>query len=177
MTLRDKLVEVRPEKASDGFLGSLYGCPGDYDFLGEPRRRFANVDYCSSTSCAACWLAEYKEPDEVAATEEEKRMIIYIAGKVTGDPDYKSKFFEAAEQVNAAGHTPLNPATLPEDLTHEQAMPICMAMLQTADAILLLPDWSESKGARAEKAYADLLGKHKLELCDGDVMVMSCLEG
>lgn len=86
-------------------------------------------------------------------------MIVYIAGKITGDPDYKKKFGRAEVAWRAAGHTAINPARLPEGLSGADYMRICTAMLEEADAILLLADWKESRGAQIEKALAEYTGK------------------
>ena len=43
-------------------------------------------------------------------------MKVYIAGKITGDPNYKGKFAAEAEKIRAAGHIALNPAELPEGM-------------------------------------------------------------
>ena len=37
-------------------------------------------------------------------------------------------------------------------------MRICMAMIQSADFIHMLPGWEDSEGATIEKAYADMIG-------------------
>ena len=36
-------------------------------------------------------------------------MKVYISGKITGDINYKLKFWMVAAAVHDAGHTPLNP--------------------------------------------------------------------
>lgn len=73
-------------------------------------------------------------------------MKIYIAGKIAGDKRYRAKFREAAKTLEAAGHVVLNPATLPDGLEQADYMRICLAMLDTADLAVFLPDYQESKG-------------------------------
>lgn len=81
-------------------------------------------------------------------------MIAYIAGKITGDPDYVYKFADAQMVLEYMGYTVLNPATLPLGLEYEQYMNIDMEMLNAADTLCLLPDWKESNGAKREKRMA-----------------------
>lgn len=38
---------------------------------------------------------------------------VYIAGKITGDPEYKRKFLSAHMEQKNEGHIVLNPAHLP----------------------------------------------------------------
>lgn len=86
-------------------------------------------------------------------------MIIYIAGKITGDPDYREKFDIAATSLEMQRHIVLNPAELPEGMLPEDYARICFAMLDTADAIYLLKDWNSSPGASIERNYAMYAGK------------------
>lgn len=86
-------------------------------------------------------------------------MKIYIAGKITGDPDYKAKFGKAASELRAAGHTPINPARLPEGMSNADYMRISFAQMDSADAIIFLPDWEDSKGAQLENLLAKYVGK------------------
>jgi len=86
-------------------------------------------------------------------------MKIYIAGKIAGDRRYRAKFREAAKVLEAAGHVVLNPATLPDGLEQADYMRICLAMLDTADLAVFLPDYRESKGAMVEWAYCQRTGK------------------
>lgn len=93
---------------------------------------------------------------------------IYIAGKITGDPNYTIKFNMAAmELFNLAPSrhsiTVLNPATLPGGMDPDKYMPICLAMIDAADAVFMLPDWQDSNGAKIEKAYAEYQGKAVLD--------------
>lgn len=80
--------------------------------------------------------------------------IIYIAGPIKGDPDYRAHFDQAERTLSARGWTVINPAILPQGLHPSAYMPICLKMLDAADAIALLPDWQHSPGAKIERAYA-----------------------
>lgn len=79
-------------------------------------------------------------------------MKIYIAGKISGDPEYKAKFSRYEEQLREEGHIVLNPAALPGGLRREEYMQICVAMMSVADCVGFLPDWQESPGANVEYA-------------------------
>ncbi len=86
-------------------------------------------------------------------------MKIYIAGKITGDRRYKTKFREAAKKLEDQGHVVLNPATLPAGLGDADYMRIGLAMLDSADMAVFLPDYQESKGAMVEWTYCQRTGK------------------
>lgn len=86
-------------------------------------------------------------------------MKIYIAGPMTGIPEYnRPAFFQAAEDIAGQGHIPLNPAVLPDGLSEPDYMCVCLAMLQRADAVHMLDGWRNSQGARAEYGLARKLG-------------------
>ena len=81
------------------------------------------------------------------------KKVIYIAGKITGYPDYKRDFNQMENRLLVKGYTVLSPAHLPEGMTPAQYMRVCLAMIDDADAVLLLPNWQESRGARLEADY------------------------
>ena len=90
-------------------------------------------------------------------------MIVYISGKMTGLPDKGRGLFHAtADRLRARGFAVIDPAALPDDLPATAYMPICLAMLAQADAILLLPGWEDSAGALVEKAFAEYQQKEIL---------------
>ena len=91
-------------------------------------------------------------------------MKVYIAGRITGDLRYREKFAEAEAALREVGHIPLNPAVLPEGMEAEDYMRICTAMLDSADAIGLLGDWTDSPGAQLELHYANYVGKKTVDL-------------
>lgn len=84
---------------------------------------------------------------------------IYIAGKVTGLPIHEvtMKFGTAQKQIEEMGFIALNPLELVNDwkATWQNAMKICISKLATADAVVLLDNWEQSKGAKIEKQLAD----------------------
>lgn len=88
-------------------------------------------------------------------------MKIYIAGKITGDPNYKMKFRMAAKHIQELYPLAviLNPAELPEGMTPADYMRICFAMIDVADAVVFLPNAKDSAGARLERAYCEYIGK------------------
>lgn len=80
---------------------------------------------------------------------------VYIAGAISGDPNYKAKFAAAKAHLLANGAARvLNPAELPDGWTYQEYMAHCMLMVQRAEVLVLLPDWHVSPGAIAEQSYA-----------------------
>ena len=92
---------------------------------------------------------------------------IYIAGKITGDPDYKAKFNAAAEAYEKRGFIVLNPAWMPEGMQKADYMRICFAMIDTADVVAFLPGYELSAGAQLELQYSLYIDKDvKLPECE-----------
>jgi len=84
---------------------------------------------------------------------------IYIAGKVTGDPDYYDKFLEAENKLCDAGYEPLNPAVfIPKNYEWNKAMRIAIRFMLQGDGVALLKDWKKSKGAKLEVRIAKMVG-------------------
>ena len=83
-------------------------------------------------------------------------MKIYIAGPITGTPDYQQHFADAEQRLRGAGHVTMNPATLAlnEGFEHADYMHICFAMIDICDWVLMLRGWRSSKGACMEYEYA-----------------------
>ena len=86
-------------------------------------------------------------------------MKVYIAGKVTGDPEYRAKFGDAAMGLRRRGHHVINPAMLPGGMTRQDYMSVCLPMVMAAECVVMLPDWKSSGGAQIEHALAKYLGK------------------
>lgn len=87
-------------------------------------------------------------------------MIVYISGAIQNDKmSYREKFKSAHSHLESLGHSVLDPSLLPPDMPLTKYMPICMAMLEQADAIYMLPDFRDSEGAMLELDYAMYQGK------------------
>lgn len=86
-------------------------------------------------------------------------MIIYLAGKIAGNPEYRQQFAAAKMQLEAEGHIVLNPAELPVGMSKAAYMRICFAMIDVADEVRALPNWYYSSGAGVEVSYANYIGK------------------
>lgn len=95
---------------------------------------------------------------------------VYIAGKITGNPNYKADFQRAAEQLEREhpGVVVINPAALPEGMRAADYMSICIPMLYAADIAAFLPSYQESKGAKIEMALCEYIGKPHIILEAGD---------
>lgn len=89
-------------------------------------------------------------------------MIIYISGAITNNANYKKQFKEAREHLESIGHIVLDPSALPQGLPLPKYMPICLAMLEQAEAIYMLSNFRDSNGALLELDYAMYQGKKVL---------------
>ena len=87
---------------------------------------------------------------------------VYIAGPVTGLPNYNKEAFAIAEQqLSKPGINVINPHKLvtgvnPDDW--KACMKLCIASLTTATHVLMLDGWKNSRGATFERLTAHTLG-------------------
>lgn len=111
-------------------------------------------------------------------------MRLYIAGPMSGLPDFNYPAFFAAEAaLEALGHTPLNPAkndgqTVEEAIASsgtnenpahpwEYYLRRDIPKVVSADALVMLPGWQKSRGANLEVHIATSLGMPLYILRDG----------
>lgn len=89
-----------------------------------------------------------------------QKKTVYLAGKITGDPFYRSKFYEAQKKLEEGGFIVVNPALLPsEGFAWEAYMRMAGAMLNECAEVCFLPDWKESKGAKYE--FGEAIAQNK----------------
>jgi len=96
-------------------------------------------------------------------------MKVYVAGAYTPKDGREEtrlenirRASEAAQQLLKAGHTPFCPHTMTAGWEatcgYDDFLRLGVEWLAACDAILLLPGWEQSKGARQERAEAVTLG-------------------
>ena len=120
----------------------------------------------------------YDDPDWVDPDEEEDGVKIYLAGPMTGLPEWNfPAFLEAADKLRSAGHEVMSPAEHdlqggfdPTGDGHDFNLRVAfrwdLDQVQSVDAIVVLPGWTRSKGARAEIAVADVIGTPIYDLAE-----------
>lgn len=98
------------------------------------------------------------------------KKLIYISGKITGDDNYRIKFAMAENRLTRDGYSVLNPVEMGDRLdrlyqgvglaapTWSEYMRKCLLAISDADALYMLRDWQESRGARLEHHIASELG-------------------
>lgn len=107
---------------------------------------------------------------------------IYIAGRITGDPNYKAKFKSAETAVkdwqffdrhgvkyyirhSHFGFEAVNPAEFTlfgkilDRYPWRVAMAVCLCKLLGCSYVYMLKDWKQSKGATKEHKWAKFFGK------------------
>lgn len=100
-----------------------------------------------------------------------KRMKVYLSGKMTGLPDFGFPLFHKhAASLRASGYEVVNPAELDmqdqQEMTWAQYLRRDIGHLVTCDAIALIPNWTDSRGAKLEKTIADALGMRVIFLTE-----------
>ena len=84
-------------------------------------------------------------------------MKIHISGPMTGRAAYNAaSFAKVRDKLQAAGHETFSPPhDIPASTGYRHAMHVNLAWIcEAADALISLPDWKESPGARAERFTA-----------------------
>lgn len=81
-------------------------------------------------------------------------MKAYIAGKITGNKEYKDQFDAAQKGLESEGFAVMNPAVMNVGFEQMEYMHICKAMIDVCEVVYFLPNWKTSCGANYEMGYA-----------------------
>lgn len=101
---------------------------------------------------------------------------IYISGKITGlsQTEAFANFERAEMRINCFGFEAINPmkkVSEQEGKSWKEYMLEDIAILWDCDAIYMLRNWEDSKGAKIERAIAEHLGiTVLLETCPNDLI-------
>lgn len=92
---------------------------------------------------------------------------VYLSGAMTDVEGFnRPAFFAAERELVDKGIVVVNPAVLPLGLSDESYMDIACAMVRAADGFVSLKGHEKSKGAIAERALAERIGKVIFEQTD-----------
>lgn len=94
---------------------------------------------------------------------------VYIAGKITGDDGYYAKFHAAEDllqiEYNWNYWAIVNPVEMvPAEWPWWRQMVRCLRLVAGCEVVAMLPDWTESRGARIECRWARFLKKEIIYL-------------
>lgn len=89
-------------------------------------------------------------------------MKVYISGPMTGHRDSRERFGGISYLLKKEGHGAVNPVQIMEPvhgvLDDNTILNADLELLEGCDAIIMLPGWEDSKGARKEYDKANRLG-------------------
>ena len=103
---------------------------------------------------------------------------IYIAGKITGNPNYREDFTIGTVAVlkkirGTYGRnlpvTLMLPSTEPKGLTNRHYMRISLARIDECDIVAFLPNWKDSEGALLEEDYARYISKKMMFISEQEM--------
>lgn len=84
--------------------------------------------------------------------------MVSIKVYICGSRDNEAQFYEAEEQLRAAGHIPINPIkiihALPAEINNSEFTVIAFEIIRVCDAIYPLSGWKKDLVARMEVAQA-----------------------
>lgn len=91
--------------------------------------------------------------------------IVYLSGPISSNLDgYQQEFSIARDLVKGAGYTPVDTCFLPLGLKESDYMRIAISVMEAADIVVALKNWTRSQGAQIEWAYAQRTGKRRMTL-------------
>ncbi|WP_236011559.1 DUF1937 family protein [Alicyclobacillus fructus] len=96
----------------------------------------------------------------------------YLAGPMSGYPDFnRPAFHKAAARLRAQGLIVVNPAEIrgDEDWAWDDWMRAALHCLLGCHAVVFLPGWESSRGARLERTIAEALGMPMFEYRNGEI--------
>ena len=102
------------------------------------------------------------------------KKVVFLIGNLNG-PKYWEPYEKMEDELTAEGVIPLSPSRLPYNLTEEKKMQLQFAMINAADAVILVPDKHFCVMGQVMLSYSKALGKplvtlSKLDDLRGDLV-------
>lgn len=89
--------------------------------------------------------------------------VLYLGGPMSGYHNFNYRqFHNVAKVLRGMGFIVINPAETAggdQSLPHEKYMEIDLNYIRTVDAVIFLPGWRQSRGAKIEAVVADAYRK------------------
>jgi hypothetical protein len=85
----------------------------------------------------------------------------YLSGAISNQPNFKNYFKEHEVELRRLGAADIfNPADVdfPKNVQWETCMKYDIKVLMDCDCLVLLPNWTKSRGAQIEKCLCQILG-------------------
>nr|DAU40637.1 MAG TPA: deoxyribosyltransferase [Caudoviricetes sp.] len=123
-----------------------------------------NQDKAAEVIKRLAQVAYLTDGEDISDKVEGKK--VYLSGPITGKKNYKGLFLYVEELIKLCDVFRIfNPASqIPDSLNYEEAMKRCVAALAEYEAIVMLPGWHASKGARLEHDIALSCGMDVIDL-------------
>ena len=106
--------------------------------------------------------------------ESENANSIYLAGPITGHPDFMERFECTHAFLENEGFDVFDPAktaaSLPTTkMSRQNILDLGLCLLGMCNGIALIPGWQSSSGCRLERAYAEANRMRVIELSENDI--------
>lgn len=86
--------------------------------------------------------------------------IAFLAGPMSSDPGYKTKFERAEAQLVSLGYLVINPVDrMPDFLQGEAAVHVTKAFIDVCDVVYFFENWEEGEWTKVEMNHARSIGK------------------
>lgn len=91
-----------------------------------------------------------------------EKMVVYLAGKMSGIEDFNfPRFHEVSENLRNLGFTVISPAETAggaDHLPRHWYFRFDYAVINIVDAVVVMPSWLDSEGAKSEVIHAHEVG-------------------
>ena len=78
-------------------------------------------------------------------TFDKSKVVVYVVGRISGDPNFKTKFEYVYKFLKHHGYNRvIVPTCVADNLPYERYAPISLGFVQACDVVYALSDWKDS---------------------------------